>query len=303
MEAVASASECQNEPTECKRKMLNPIEEQEFGEMDFRFENDDAIVEKVRYEEAVKAGKIVEIESDEEEEEAEDKMSNLDRRDASLELTRQLRGFKASASGSTCTRQSPRKLFKRRRAAGFNRSYVTWSHLVTKITPCFFQPAMFNSFKRRLPEISIFHHPSSPPSTKALNLLRSSLSGPYPPGSAKGQPLHFNLEVVESAPNSDQLGTIMSYFPSKVTNPSMVFLSAHPTAPSGAEKPSTLKGIAELAAKNPNAIKWPIVVDWNDGQASVGDVEGVKQILETLRKRRDGELKEEEVYQPKGWFS
>ncbi|CAA7268538.1 unnamed protein product [Cyclocybe aegerita] len=79
MEAVASASECQNEPTECKRKMLNPIEEQEFGEMDFRFENDDAIVEKVRYEEAVKAGKIVEIESDEEEE-AEDKMSNLDRR-------------------------------------------------------------------------------------------------------------------------------------------------------------------------------------------------------------------------------
>ncbi|KAJ3512706.1 hypothetical protein NLJ89_g3376 [Agrocybe chaxingu] len=141
---------------------------------------------------------------------------------------------------------------------------------------------MFNSFKRRLPEISIFHHPSSPPSTKALNLLRSSLSGPYPPGNPKGQPLHFNLEA---------------------TNPSMVFLSAHPTAPSGAEQPSTLKGIAELAAKNPNAIKWPIVVDWNDGQASVGDVEGVKKILETLRKRRDGELKEEEVYQPKGWFS
>ncbi|KAF8963285.1 thioredoxin-like protein [Flammula alnicola] len=161
---------------------------------------------------------------------------------------------------------------------------------------------MFNSFKRKLPEISIFHHPSSPPSTKALNLLRSSLSGPYPPENAKGQPLDFKLDVVESAPTSDQLKTILSYLPSKAVNPSMVFLSAHPSAPSAAEQPTSVKGIAELAESNPNAIKWPIVVDWEDGKASIGDVEGVKGILETIRKRRDGELKEEEVHKPGGWF-
>ncbi|KAF4623101.1 hypothetical protein D9613_002338 [Agrocybe pediades] len=153
---------------------------------------------------------------------------------------------------------------------------------------------MFNSFKRKLPEITVFHKPSSPSSSQAVHLLRSALSEPYPPGSkdGKGQPLAFQLEVLESAPNPDQLNTILSYLPSRATNPSMLFLSAHYSAPSGAEQPSSVKAIAELGQKNPNALKWPIVVNWLDGQASVGDVEGVKQILERLRKKRDGEIDE-----------
>lgn len=81
----------------------------------------------------------------------------------------------------------------------------------------------------------------------------------------------------------------------------MVLLSAHPTT-SGTEQP-TLKGITELAEKNPKAFKWPIVVDWNDGKAAIGSVEGARDILETIRKRRDGELKDEGICQPKGWFS
>ncbi|KAF8200216.1 thioredoxin-like protein [Pholiota molesta] len=162
---------------------------------------------------------------------------------------------------------------------------------------------MFNSFKRKLPEISIFHHPSSPPSTKALSLLKSSLSNPYPPDSDKKKPLEFNLDVVESPPTSDQLNTILSYLSPKAINPSMVFLSVRPSAPSGSEVPSTVDAIAELAQRNPNVLKWPIVVDWYDGKASVGDVEGVKGILETLRKKRDGELPEEQIDQPKGWFT
>lgn len=145
------------------------------------------------------------------------------------------------------------------------------------------------------------HHPSSPPSTKALGLLRSSLANAYPKGSDKG-PLEFQLDVVEAPPNADQLTTILSYMPSQATNPSMVFLSVHPSAPSGTDAPSTTKAIAELAAKNPNALKWPIVVDWLDGKAAVGDVKGVENMLEHLRKRRDGEVENEKVDQPKGWF-
>jgi len=72
----------------------------------------------------------------------------------------------------------------------------------------------------------------------------------------------------------------------------MLFLSAHYSAPSGSDQPTTIQGISELAQKNPNALKWPIVVDWLDGQASVGDVEGVKKILERLRQKRDGEIEE-----------
>jgi len=82
-----------------------------------------------------------------------------------------------------------------------------------------------------------------------------------------------------------------------------VFLSAHPASPSPSEHSQSVDGIAHLAAQNPNALKWPIVVDWSGGRASIGDVEGVKGILETLRQKRDGELKEEEEFKPKGWLS
>jgi hypothetical protein len=122
--------------------------------------------------------------------------------------------------------------------------------------------------------------------------------------SAEGKPLEFDLQVVETPPTPDQFKTILSYLPSKPTNPSMVFLSAHPSGPTTFEQPTTVKGIAELAEKNPLAIKWPIVVSWSIGKASIGDVEGVKGILEILRQKRDGEYEEEEkIDQPKGWFS
>lgn len=82
----------------------------------------------------------------------------------------------------------------------------------------------------------------------------------------------------------------------------MALLSVHPSV-SGVEQPKSLKDIAELAEKNPKALKWPIVVNWNEGKASIGDIEGVRSILEALRKKRDGELEDEAVDQPKGWFS
>ena len=50
----------------------------------------------------------------------------------------------------------------------------------------------------------------------------------------------------------------------------------------------THETMEELAKTNPSALKWPIVVDWLNGRASVGDVEGVRQILEAIRKERDG---------------
>lgn len=118
----------------------------------------------------------------------------------------------------------------------------------------------------------------------ALKLLRSALSGPYPPGKPSAQPLSFNLEVVEEQPpTADQLRTISSYLPS--ASPES-FVSSHPTVDS---RPSSADAVTKLAAKNPKALKWPIVVDWTGGKAAVGDVEGVKSILEELRKQRDGE--------------
>jgi len=137
-------------------------------------------------------------------------------------------------------------------------------------------------------------------------MLHRALAAPYPPGNPAAPPLEFDLEVVESRPpTADQLRTILSYIaPRRDAAPPApsAFLSAHPSG--AGEQPHSVKGVVRLAEQNPNALKWPIVVDWIGGRASVGDVEGVKGILEAIRQQRDGEAKQEEgVDQPKGWFS
>ncbi|KAG7085780.1 hypothetical protein E1B28_003321 [Marasmius oreades] len=162
---------------------------------------------------------------------------------------------------------------------------------------------MFSAFRRVVPEISIFHNPSSPPSTKALSLLKAAVSGPYPLTKSDNPPLDFKLEVVEAPPTADQLQTILS-FSLKDGSASSMFLSAHPSSPFtlSTQSPSLSK-ITEVGSKNPSALKWPIVVDWTAGKACVGDVECVKGILEEVRKKRDGETNGEDIEKPKGWFS
>ena len=125
-------------------------------------------------------------------------------------------------------------------------------------------------------------------------MLKAAVSGPYPPNDPKKAPLVFDLQVVERPPTADQLKTILSYLPSPATNPAMAFLSAHYTAPTASNAPVTVSGIAELAQKNPDVLKWPIVVDWLDGQAAVGEIDGVKRILVKMRQKRDGEIREGE---------
>lgn len=138
-----------------------------------------------------------------------------------------------------------------------------------------------------LTDLFCSHNPSSPPSTKALELLRASLTSPYPPGQPRASPLEFDLDVVESTPpTADQIETIMSYLPPS-TSASSAFLSAHPAAPSAAEAHTT-KALTELMTRNPNAMKWPVVVDWMGGRASIGDVNGVKDILDAIKRERGG---------------
>ncbi|KZV73648.1 hypothetical protein PENSPDRAFT_674461 [Peniophora sp. CONT] len=148
---------------------------------------------------------------------------------------------------------------------------------------------MFGSFLRTLPEITLFHSKSSPTSVKALALLQSALSNPYPPHTSKG-PLKFTLNVAEHPPTADQVRTILPYI-TQSDSPS-VLLSSHPSAPSGEDRPTTPEGVVDVATRTPNALKWPIVVDWNSGRAAAGNLDGVVEMLEHLRKVRDGEVKE-----------
>lgn len=128
-------------------------------------------------------------------------------------------------------------------------------------------------------------------SDRALELLRSATSSSYPPGHSKG-PLKFNLEVITSLPTKDQLRTIESYLPHGG-------LASFVTGGS----PATTDQVLSQAKRDVDAFKWPVVVDWVGGKASVGDIDGVNEILENLRKKRDGETNEPEEHKPKGWFS
>ncbi|KAG1857689.1 hypothetical protein DFJ58DRAFT_782918 [Suillus subalutaceus] len=167
---------------------------------------------------------------------------------------------------------------------------------------------MFSGFKRSLPQISIFHHPSSPPSIQALALLRNALSSPYPPGKKSASPLEFDLEVVETKPpTADQLKTILTYItPPRSTAPPA--LSTFLSASSGIVWPRRTATNCEryresCGAKTRMCSNGPLSLTRIGGRASIGDVEGVKGILEAIRQQRDGEAKQDEVDQPKGWFS
>jgi hypothetical protein len=117
------------------------------------------------------------------------------------------------------------------------------------------------------------------------------LSSSYPPGKPTAPPLDFDLDVVESTPPTpDQLNTILSYLPARSPQPTIsAFISSHPSSPSPLQYPKSADEVSQLAARNPNAFKWPIVVDWTGGKATVGDLDGVKGILEAIRQKRDGE--------------
>ncbi|KAH8101218.1 thioredoxin-like protein [Cristinia sonorae] len=145
---------------------------------------------------------------------------------------------------------------------------------------------MFSAFKRSIPQISIFHRTSSPPSQMALRILQGALSSPYPPYAHTEHPLEFNLEVIEDRPPTpDQIRTILSY-----TNASSPDTLLYPYSGSLSQgKDRTPEEVTSLVQQNPKVLKWPIVVDWDGGRAAVGDLEGVKNILENLGKQRDGQ--------------
>lgn len=128
-------------------------------------------------------------------------------------------------------------------------------------------------------------------SDQALELLRSATSSAYPPGHSK-VPLKFNLEVITGLPTKDQLRTIESYLPRGG-------LANFVTGGS----PATADQVLSQAKRDLDSFKWPLVVDWIGGKAAVGDIDVVHEILENIRKKRDGEVSEPEEHKPKGWFS
>jgi hypothetical protein len=94
---------------------------------------------------------------------------------------------------------------------------------------------------------------------------------------------------MEGPPTPDQVRTIVSYLRNSESNSVSALLSAHPSAGDVNAHPATPEDLVRLVKRTPMALKWPIAVDWHSGRAAAGSVEGVVELLEHLRKIRDGE--------------
>ncbi|KAG8736940.1 hypothetical protein FRC10_008693, partial [Ceratobasidium sp. 414] len=150
------------------------------------------------------------------------------------------------------------------------------------------------------------HNTSSPHSTRILQLLRSSLSNPYLPPSLAARtnlkstnpqrpapkpqrPLEFNLDVSTAPPTTDQYETMFQYLRSQQPTPSTIgsptlsrFLVKH------SEPVNSTDELAELASKNPLAVRWPVVVHWDDGLVAIEREDDVNNILEVIYEEENG---------------
>ncbi|BFZ58572.1 hypothetical protein PYCC9005_005636 [Savitreella phatthalungensis] len=110
-------------------------------------------------------------------------------------------------------------------------------------------------FSRTKPVVSLFHAPASPPSKAALTLLKSLVEA-RERGEGSGRPVE--LEVSEGSPTATQLSSILGFRGAeevgKVVKGSV-----------GAED------AAKLMKKRPESLTRPLVVDWGNGKALVGD--------------------------------
>ncbi|KAK9459109.1 thioredoxin-like protein [Lipomyces oligophaga] len=123
---------------------------------------------------------------------------------------------------------------------------------------------MFSAFNSARTVITLFHSPTSSASRRILQCLKqheSSVSNRL-----------YDLDVTEGVPTRDQLKTILKYAgETKVS-------SIVPGATSYTEATAILEG----GEKN---ILRPMVIDWSNGKAILGDDEpAVKKLLSTLEK-------------------
>lgn len=110
---------------------------------------------------------------------------------------------------------------------------------------------------KTLPSLSIFHNAQVETSRRALALLQARQHRP----SSGEDAYRVDIIGAETLPTKDQLNQMASYL--------------HGWQPLVSEQrqpmPSTMQDAQDILLKDPEALKRPIVVDWSNGKAAVGD--------------------------------
>ncbi|KAI8343734.1 hypothetical protein BC941DRAFT_412195 [Chlamydoabsidia padenii] len=108
---------------------------------------------------------------------------------------------------------------------------------------------------KTLPSLSIFHNAQVSLSRQALALLQARQHRPSTGEDA------YRVDIIgaDTLPTKDQLNQMASYL-----NGWQPMVSTTP-------QPSTMQDAQDVLLKDPAALKRPIVVDWSNGKAAVGD--------------------------------
>ncbi|KAJ9191254.1 hypothetical protein DTO164E3_8935 [Paecilomyces variotii] len=145
-------------------------------------------------------------------------------------------------------------------------------------------------FARTFDVVTLFHKPSVPASQRTLNLLKVAHATATETttidqasdntAQALRERGEFELEVTEEPPTPDQLRSILDY--AARADPKQ---SISDIVRGAKDAEDALKKVKE----NGDNFVRPVTVDWNNGQAVVGDKESV--ILKMLQQLPEGENK------------
>ncbi|KAK5089551.1 hypothetical protein LTR70_005912 [Exophiala xenobiotica] len=134
------------------------------------------------------------------------------------------------------------------------------------------QPFFSKMFRQKtLDVITLFHKPSLSSSNRVLTLLKQGSSqaqetatvdqaGDHAPQNNAVQREPFELDVTESTPTEDQLRSIFEYVGQNKIS-------------SVVEGATSVSDAVKKLAADEGAFKRPVVVDWNQGRAVVGENE------------------------------
>ncbi|KAJ7255103.1 hypothetical protein B0H12DRAFT_1233181 [Mycena haematopus] len=148
--------------------------------------------------------------------------------------------------------------------------------------------------------LSVFHNPNDSTSVRVLLALQAAIME-YPPRPLRPTPsmptkyhgpLKLDVTVHERAPNADEFRLLL---PLQSVPSFTAFLTT--TAVSKWLTPTNSQALVDLISEKPDALNWPVVVDWEHGDCLIGGAR-YRDLLTTVFRRRKRAMGKSESASP-----
>ncbi|KAJ6457608.1 hypothetical protein C8R45DRAFT_1032708 [Mycena sanguinolenta] len=129
--------------------------------------------------------------------------------------------------------------------------------------------------------LTVFHNPNNRMSEHVLRALQAATIQ-YPPQRGPGPihryhgPLKLNITVHERPPTADEFRLLL---PLQSVPSFTAFLSSR------AISATSSQALVDVISQQPDALNWPVVVDWEHGDCSIGGG-GYRKLLDNASRRR-----------------